>query len=220
MRATTSRACVRLARRRRANLVPLHKETRIVPYTADEMYAVVAEMERYPEFLPWCASLRVLKREKEDEAEIVTAEMVVAYQGLHECYVSRVRLDHAARIIEARHVEGPFKRLDTRWRFVPLAPEHFPAKLPARGGAQFLTRTAKPSGRGSPQKMRQTKNRERLRDSKKSESALGSEIHFLIDFAFKNRLLSAVAGVAFGFVAARMAEAFVKRADCLYAHTS
>jgi ribosome-associated toxin RatA of RatAB toxin-antitoxin module len=68
--------------------------------------------------------------------------------------------------------------------------------------------------------MRQTKNRERFRDSKKSESALGSEIHFLIDFSFKNRLLSAVAGVAFGFVAARMAEAFVQRADSLYAHTS
>src|SRR6266446_7703319 len=150
MRATTSRACVRLARRRRANLVPLHKETRIVPYTADEMYAVVAEMERYPEFLPWCASVRVLKREREGEIEIATAEMVVAYQGLHECYVSRVRLDRAARIIEARHVEGPFKRLDTRWRFVSLAPEHFPAKCV----------------RGSPQKIRQTKNRERLRDSK------------------------------------------------------
>jgi coenzyme Q-binding protein COQ10 len=150
--------------------VPLHKEERIVPYTADEMYAVVAEMERYPEFLPWCESLRVLKRDKEDGAEIATAEMVVAYQGLHECYVSRVRLDRAARIVEARHIEGPFKRLDTRWRFVPLVE--------------------------------------------------GSEVHFLIDFAFKNPLFSAVAGVAFGFVAARMAEAFVQRADSLYAHTS
>jgi coenzyme Q-binding protein COQ10 len=150
--------------------VPLHKEERIVSYTADEMYAVVAEMERYPEFLPWCESLRVLKRDKEDGAEIATAEMVVAYQGLHECYVSRVRLDRAARIVEARHIEGPFKRLDTRWRFVPLVE--------------------------------------------------GSEVHFLIDFAFKNPLFSAVAGVAFGFVAARMAEAFVQRADSLYAHTS
>jgi len=150
--------------------VPLHKEIRIVPYTADEMYAVVAEMERYPEFLPWCASVRVLKREREEGAEIATAEMVVAYQGFHECYVSRVKLDRTQRIIEACHVEGPFKRLDTRWRFVPLMQ--------------------------------------------------GSEVHFLIDFAFQNPLFSAVAGVAFGFVAARMAEAFVQRADSLYAHTS
>ena len=150
--------------------MPLHKETRIVPYTADEMYAVVAEMERYPEFLPWCSSVRVLEREKEDGAVIATAEMVVAYQGLHERYVSRVKLDRTQRIIEARHVEGPFKRLDTRWRFAPLMQ--------------------------------------------------GSEVHFLIDFAFQNPLFSAVAGVAFGFVAARMAEAFVQRADSLYAHTS
>ena len=146
--------------------MPLHKETRLVPYSADEMYAVVADMKHYPEFLPWCASLRVLNREREGGTEIVTAEMVVAYQGLRERYVSRVQLDPDARIIEARHVEGPFKRLDTRWRFVPLD--------------------------------------------------TGSEIHVLIDFAFKSALLSAVANVAFGFVAARMAEAFITRAHRLY----
>jgi len=146
--------------------VPLHRETRIVPYSADEMYAVVADMERYPEFLPWCADLKILKREKEDGVECATAEMTVAYQGLRERYVSRVSLDPDARMIEARHVEGPFKRLDSRWRFVPL--EH------------------------------------------------GSEIHFLIDFSFKNLLLSAVANVAFGYVVARMTEAFVNRAKALY----
>ena len=146
--------------------MPLHKETRLVPYSADEMYAVVADMEHYPEFLPWCAALRVLNREREGGNEIVTAEMIVAYQGLRERYISRVQLDPDARMIEARHVEGPFKRLDTRWRFVPLDK--------------------------------------------------GSEIHVLIDFAFKSALLSAVANVAFGFVAARMAEAFVKRAQYLY----
>ena len=146
--------------------MPLHKETRLVPYSADEMYAVVAAMERYPEFLPWCASLKVLGRDREGVVEVVTAEMVVAYQGLRERYVSRVRLDPSARMIEARHVEGPFKRLDTRWRFVPLDK--------------------------------------------------GSEVHVLIDFAFKGMLLSAVANVAFGFVAARMAEAFINRAHQLY----
>ena len=130
------------------------------------MYAVVADIERYPEFLPWCSKLAVLTREKEGEAEIVTAEMGIAYGGLRERYVSRVRLDPRALAIEARHVEGPFKRLDTRWRFVPLEG--------------------------------------------------GSEVHFLIDFAFRNPLLSAVANVAFGYVASRMAEAFVRRAQVLY----
>lgn len=150
--------------------MPLHKETRIVPYTVDQMYSVVADMERYPEFLPWCASLKILKREREGTADIALAEMTVDYHGLKERYVSRVHLDPRAGMIEAKHVEGPFKRLDTRWRFVPLAQ--------------------------------------------------GCEVHFLTDFAFANLLLSAVAGVAFGFVSARMAEAFIHRADDLYRSVS
>ena len=144
----------------------LHRETRIVPYTAEQMYAVVADMERYPEFLPWCTDLKVLERAREDGSEIALAEMAVDYHGLKERYVSRVRLDPHTRMIEAKHVEGPFKKLDTRWRFVPLA--------------------------------------------------RGSEVHFLTDFAFASLLLSAVAGIAFGFVSARMAEAFIRRAEGLY----
>jgi coenzyme Q-binding protein COQ10 len=134
------------------------------------MYSVVADMERYPEFLPWCAELKVLKREREDGAEIALAEMAVDYHGLKVRYVSRVRLGPGAGMIEAKHVEGPFKRLDTRWRFVPLAQ--------------------------------------------------GCEVHFLTDFAFANVLLSTIAGVAFGFVPARMAEAFIRRADDLYRSVS
>ena len=150
--------------------MPLHKETRIVPYTVDQMFSVVADMERYPEFLPWCTDLKILKREQEGSADIAFAEMAVAYHGIAERYVSRVHLDSRAGLIEAKHVEGPFKKLDTRWRFVPLAQ--------------------------------------------------GCEVHFLIEFAFGNPLLSAVAGVAFGFVSARMAEAFIQRADDLYRSVS
>ena len=150
--------------------MPLHKETRIVPYTVDQMYSVVADMERYPEFLPWCSSLKILKREHDGKVEIALAQMAVEFHGLKERYTSRVRLDHKAGMIEAKHVEGPFKKLDTRWRFVPLP--H------------------------------------------------GCEVHVLIDFAFANPLLSAVAGVAFGFVSAKMAEAFIHRADELYRSVS
>src|SRR5437762_3221885 len=101
-------------------LMPLHQETRILPYTAEQMYAVVADIERYPEFLPWCVKVRIGKREREGDGEFVTAEMAIAFGALSERYVSRVRLDARALTIEARHVEGPFKRLVTRWRFVPL----------------------------------------------------------------------------------------------------
>ena len=146
--------------------MPFHREARLLPYTAEQMYAVVADMEHYPEFLPWCSNLTILKREREGQIEFVTAEMFISYQVLRERYVSRVKLDTPALIIEARHIEGPFKRLDTRWRFVPLA--------------------------------------------------RGSEINFLIDFAFKNPLLSAIASVVFGRVAAKMQEAFISRAKALY----
>src|SRR5436309_15809614 len=88
--------------------MPLHRETRIVPYSAERMFDVVADVDRYPEFLPWCSKLVVRKREKDGEVEYVTAEMVVSYLALQESYVSRVRLDHPALMIEAGHVDGPF----------------------------------------------------------------------------------------------------------------
>src|SRR6185437_6148262 len=70
-----------------------HSETRIVPYTADLMYAVVADVERYPEFLPWVVALRIKSRAKEGAREILTAEMAVGYRSLRERYTSRVLLD-------------------------------------------------------------------------------------------------------------------------------
>ena len=147
--------------------MPLHRETRIVPYTAEQMYAVVAAIDRYPEFLPWCSGVRITGREKQDNVEFVTASMDISYLAFRESYVSRVRLDYPALMIEATHVEGPFKKLDTRWRFTP-AKKH------------------------------------------------GSEVHFLIDFSFSNLVFQAVAGAAFGLVAARMQQAFISRADSLY----
>ena len=147
--------------------VSLHRETRIVPYTAEQMYAVVAAIDRYPEFLPWCSGIRITGREMHGDVEFVTARMDVSYFAFRESYVSRVRLDFPALMIEARHVQGPFKKLDNRWRFVPLKTH-------------------------------------------------GSEVHFLIDFSFSNPVFQAVAGAAFGLVAARMQEAFISRADSLY----
>ena len=96
-----------------------HTETRIVPYTADLMYAVVADVERYPEFLPWVVALRVKSRTREGAREIVTAEMAVGYRMLRERYTSRVMLDPEARIIDVVAVEGPFRRLENHWRFTP-----------------------------------------------------------------------------------------------------
>jgi coenzyme Q-binding protein COQ10 len=96
-----------------------HSETRVVPYTADLMYAVVADIERYPEFLPWVVALRIKSRAKEGAREILTAEMAVGYRGLRERYTSRVVLDPEVRKIDVVAIEGPFHCLENHWRFTP-----------------------------------------------------------------------------------------------------
>ena len=99
-----------------------HSESRIVPYTADLMYAVVAEVEKYPQFLPWCLALRVLKREQTNGCEHLLAEMLVGFGGLRERYRSRVALDGAARTVDVTQADGVFRKLETHWRFTPQGP--------------------------------------------------------------------------------------------------
>jgi len=96
-----------------------HTETRIVPYTADLMFAVVADIERYPEFLPWVVALRVKSRAREGDRETIIAEMAVGYRTLRERYTSKVVLDPAARTIDVVAIEGPFRCLENHWRFTP-----------------------------------------------------------------------------------------------------
>ena len=96
-----------------------HAETRILPYTADLMYAVVADVEKYPEFLPWCIGLRVLSRELVKSREVQRAEMLIGFGALRERYISRVILDPAARTIDVTQTDGPFHQLETHWRFTP-----------------------------------------------------------------------------------------------------
>lgn len=96
-----------------------HSESRIVPYAAVLMYSVVADVERYPEFLPWCTALRVKSRAQEGGREIVLAEMVVGFKALRERYTSRVVLDPAARTISVTQTAGVFRHLTNDWRFTP-----------------------------------------------------------------------------------------------------
>jgi coenzyme Q-binding protein COQ10 len=99
--------------------VTSHSETRIVPYTADLMYAAVADVERYPEFLPWVVALRVKSREHVKEREVLLAEMAVGYGALRERYTSRVVLDPSGYSIDVVQTEGPFRVLENHWRFEP-----------------------------------------------------------------------------------------------------
>jgi coenzyme Q-binding protein COQ10 len=84
------------------------------------MYRVVADVERYPEFLPWCAGLRVISRASDGGREIVLAEMLVGYRGLRERYTSRVVLDPSNRKIDVTQTDGPFRQLENHWQFTSL----------------------------------------------------------------------------------------------------
>jgi len=97
----------------------VHSESRVVPYPADLMFAIVADVERYPEFVPWTVSLRVLRREILGKQEILTAETVVGFRALRERYKSRVVLDKPARTIDVTQTEGVFRELENHWRFTP-----------------------------------------------------------------------------------------------------
>jgi coenzyme Q-binding protein COQ10 len=83
------------------------------------MFALVADVERYPEFVPLCEQLRVLKRMPQGDQEIVTATMTVAYKVLRESFTSRIVLDRRAREIRVSYLDGPFRYLENVWTFRP-----------------------------------------------------------------------------------------------------
>lgn len=100
--------------------MPSFRTTRRVPHTADEMFDLVADVEKYPLFLPLCEALRIRKREERDARPVLIADMTVAYKIIRETFTSRVTLEPEARTILVEYLDGPFSRLENRWSFAPL----------------------------------------------------------------------------------------------------
>jgi len=142
--------------------VTTHSESKLVPYTADLMFAVVADVEEYPEFLPWVTALRITAREHVKGRDILKAHMTVGFKSFRESYTSRVNLDSVGRTIAVVQTDGPFRVLENHWRFTP--------------------------------------------------EGEGCKVDFTIQFEFRNPVLNAVAGVAFGRVLLRTTDAFLNRA--------
>lgn len=92
-----------------------HNETRIVPYTAEQMFDLVADVEKYPEFLPWVIGSRVRRR---SETEL-TAELIVGFKMIRESYVSRVTLDRPDTV-DVAYERGPFRNLSNSWKFTDV----------------------------------------------------------------------------------------------------
>ena len=102
--------------------MPQHKDSRILPYTADQMYALVADIERYPEFLPWHSAARIRARRPGPEAdsELVEADLVISFKVFRERFGSRVTLWPQQKRIDTEYLDGPFKYLKSGWSFADL----------------------------------------------------------------------------------------------------
>jgi coenzyme Q-binding protein COQ10 len=83
------------------------------------MFDLVADVEHYPEFVPLCQSLRVRRRIQEAGKDVIVADMTVAYKVIRETFTSRVTLDRSNLEILVEYLEGPFRRLNNRWKFRP-----------------------------------------------------------------------------------------------------
>lgn len=98
--------------------MPSFSTQRHVRFTADQMFALVADIEKYPEFLPLCTGLRVLTRKALATGEELTARMSVGYKSVAENFTTRIVTNPAERSIDVSYLDGPFKHLHNRWRFI------------------------------------------------------------------------------------------------------
>jgi coenzyme Q-binding protein COQ10 len=149
--------------------MPVFSTTRRVRHSPDDMFALVADVERYPEFVPMCKGLQIRRRGPgPDGKELLIADMSIGYKFIAETFASRVTLDDPNNQIVVEYIDGPFRHLENRWTF-------------------------------------------------KSDGKGGCDVVFYIDYEFKSRTFSMLAGAVFDQVFRKMAEAFEARADDIYA---
>ncbi|SER31847.1 coenzyme Q-binding protein COQ10 [Faunimonas pinastri] len=99
--------------------MPEFQTKRVVRHTAQQMFDLVADVERYPEFLPLCERLEVRGRKETGDQLILVADMAVGYKLVRESFTSKVTVDRSALTIRADYLDGPFRSLENVWNFVP-----------------------------------------------------------------------------------------------------
>ena len=105
--------------------MPTHQETRPLPWSAAQMYALVADVARYPEFLPWNAAARIRARHPVtgkggEPGEVMEADLVISFKVFRERFGSRVTLWPESRRIDTEYLDGPFRHLKSDWSFRDL----------------------------------------------------------------------------------------------------
>lgn len=147
--------------------MPTHTETKRLPYSAQQMYDLVADVARYPEFLPWTAAARIRDTTDHGGHQVILADLVISFKVFRERFGSRVTLWPDAKKIDTEYLDGPFSKMVSNWAFEDV-----------EGG--------------------------------------GSDVHFHVDFAFRNKILQSTATIFFNEAMTRVVRAFEGRADVLY----
>ncbi len=100
--------------------MPSHAEKKILPYAPAQMFALVADVARYPEFLPWAAAARIRSRTPIDGGEVMEADLVISFKVFREKFGSRVALYADQGRIVTEYLDGPFRHLQSIWQFTPV----------------------------------------------------------------------------------------------------
>lgn len=161
-----------------------------VNHSAEEMFALVADIERYPEFLPMCEALTIRSRKEQDGNILLIADMSIGYKLVRESFTTQVYLRPQEHRIDVQYIDGPFKYLENRWQFFP-APGAESGEVSA--AAQKIEKSVAPAASGK-----------------------SCMVDFYIDYAFKNPMLSALMGAMFDIAFRKFTAAFTARADKIY----
>lgn len=100
--------------------MPTHAETRVLPYSAQQMYDLVANVADYPKFLPWCSAARIRNTYAQGSAQVLEADLVISFKVFREKFGSRVTLYPSELRIDTEYLEGPFRHMKSNWGFVDV----------------------------------------------------------------------------------------------------
>lgn len=146
-----------------------HVVTRVLPYSPDQLFALVGDVDAYPSFVPWITGMRTWNARQDGPISIVDAEAQVGFSFLKERFATRVRCDADQLTVDVSLLYGPFKRLSNQWRF--------------------------------------------------TASSAGTTVEFVIDFAFKSRMLDALLAANLDRAADKLIGCFEARARQLHEPT-
>lgn len=100
--------------------MPTHSEKRIMPYSARQMYDLVADVPSYPQFLPWCAGCRIRSNQMVDGLQLLEADLMISFKVFREKFGSCVTLDEENSKILTEYLDGPFKHMKSHWIFTDV----------------------------------------------------------------------------------------------------